>query len=181
MKELSFLMFLVALLFGISVIVRSIMYGKHPDSSYFYIPSQGMFNIIWGSIFYIGYGMLMYPETWVSYVLGVGNGLLLFYAYFLLRVKKFLLSPEKKGAEYIRKYLLKQLDKEQGREKKGEGYSYKKCLKILGLPPYCEVDSQEFATRFEQLTRVEESGKLPHPYLKEIIKKIAEARRKDSV
>ena len=83
MKELSFLMFLVALLFGISVIVRSIMYGKHPDSCYFYIPSQGMFNIIWGSIFYIGYGMLMYPETWVSYVLGVGNGLLLFYAYFL--------------------------------------------------------------------------------------------------
>ena len=80
MKELSLLMFFIALIFGLTVFVSSLFRSKNPDDSAFYIPSRGLFNIIWGSIFYIGYGMLMFPQPLITFTLGLINGVLIFYA-----------------------------------------------------------------------------------------------------
>ena len=74
MKELSLLMFFIALIFGLTVFVSSLFRSKNPDDSAFYIPSRGLFNIIWGSIFYIGYGMLMFPQPLITFTLGLING-----------------------------------------------------------------------------------------------------------
>ena len=73
MLELSFLMFMVGLFFGLSLFLRRITNPYHPDRTIFYIPSPMLFNVLWGSIFYIGYGILMYQENTVIYALFMQN------------------------------------------------------------------------------------------------------------
>ncbi len=172
MKELSLLMFFIALLFGMSVLIRSLIPGKNPDGSAFYIPSRGMFNIIWGSIFYIGYGILIYPDVQIAFILGIADGLLIFYALFLMQIKKFLLNPQKKGSAILRRYLEKQLDRCQKNDSGNKAYSFRKCMKILGLAPYTQPDSEQIAQRLQKLEELLQSGKLSHPYLPELLQKL---------
>lgn len=175
MKELSLLMFFIALIFGLTVFVSSLFRSKNPDDSAFYIPSRGLFNIIWGSIFYIGYGMLMFPQPLITFTLGLINGALIFYALFLVRVKNFLLKPQRKGAAFICRYLQKQLDRCRENDSDNQPYSYRKALKILGLPAYTTAESEDIAVRLQILHELEQSGKLPHPYLPELVSKTQQA------
>lgn len=172
MKELSFLMFCIALMFGLSILFRNIFMGKDPDSSDFYIPSRAMFNIIWGSIFYIGYGMLMTSSPIAVFIFATLNGLLIFYALFLLYAQKFLLTPQKKSPAFMRRYFEKKIDNCQTNDKNITAYSYRKVMKILGLPAYTPIDSEEIAKRLNILKTLHASGKLSHDYLPQIILQI---------
>lgn len=172
MKELSFFIFMAALFFGLSIFLHQLLNPKHPDRIAFYIPSRPLFNLLWGSIFYIGYGILIYPNEYTRFILGLINGLLLVYVITLIRVQNFLLKPNAKGSALIIKIINHSLDKARQQDSSNPNYSLKKSLKILGLPSYTAPNATTIQQRLNRLKTDSTSGKISHPYLKELILKI---------
>lgn len=136
MKELSFLMFMIALLFGVMVLARHLTNPNHPDRAVFFVPSRMLFNLLWGSIFYIGYGILMYPEPLIKIGLSILNGILLSYTLILISLKKYLLAPQKNMPKLVKQFLERRITAQQEVDKQTPHYTQRKALKILGLAPY---------------------------------------------
>lgn len=175
MKELSLFIFLLALFFGLNILLRSILRPDYKDRAPFFIPSNGMFNLLWGSIFYIGYGTLIYSSPSVRFALAFVNGLLLVYTFFLLAQKRFIMNPNRKGNRFISHYLEQQIEAAKKTDNCHPEYSRRKALKILGLPNYAAENKELIQTRLDILKQISENGKLSSPYLKEIISKTEQA------
>lgn len=170
MKELSFLMFMIALLFGVMVLARHLTNPNHPDRAVFFVPSRMLFNLLWGSIFYIGYGILMYPEPLIKIGLSILNGILLSYTLILISLKKYLLAPQKNMPKLVKQFLERRITAQQEVDKQTPVYTIRKALKILGLAAYNPENKEQINQRLDILRR-QAAENLPAPYLKTIIRR----------
>ena len=169
MKELSFLMFIIALLFGVMVLARHLTNPNHPDRTVFFIPSRMLFNVLWGSIFYIGYGILVYHDFHLRIGLSVLNGVVLGYTLFLIQVQKHLLHPEKPMPQYMSRFLEGRITAQQKIDELNHGYTIRKSLKILGLGPSA-IDTPEIISQRITALKGQQQHNLNTPYLELIIK-----------
>ena len=170
MKELSFLMFMIALLFGVMVLARHLTNPNHPDRAVFFVPSRMLFNLLWGSIFYIGYGILMYPEPLIKIGLSVLNGILLAYTLLIIKIQKELLNPGKKMPAFLAKFLTRKIAEQEKLDENAPHYTIRKALKILGLAAYNPENKEQINQRLDILRR-QAAENLPAPYLKTIIRR----------
>lgn len=151
MKELSFLMFIIALSFGVMVLARHLTNPNHANRTVFFIPSRMLFNVLWGSIFYIGYGILVYQDSYIQISLSVLNGVILGYTFFLIQIQKYLLHPERKMPIYISRFLEGRINAQQRIDEANQGYSVRKSLKILGLGPSAIENPTQIEQRLNAL------------------------------
>lgn len=172
MKELSFLMFMVGLFFGLTVLCRRITNPNHPDRAAFFIPSRMMFNLLWGSIFYIGYGILMFPDFWVRVFLSLLDIILLIYTLTMNNLKKRLLYTSSKISQTAQKIFDRAIEKQKELDKKNKNYSKRKVAKILGLAAYELEEKTLIVKRITALENALKTEQISNVYLKEIIKHI---------
>lgn len=175
MKELSFLMFMIGLIFGLSVFVRRLTSPYHPDRAVFGIPSRTTFNLLWGSIFYIAYGLLVYHHHGLRLTLGIIDGLLLGYTLFLLLLQHFILSPRMPVIKPLQNFLNRKISGQEKMDSLLPAYTRSRALSVLGLPRYTDNDDPAVQLRLEALKSAQKSGKITNSYLNEIIKKTAAA------
>lgn len=168
MKELSFLMFVIALLFGLIVLTRRFTNPNHPDRAVFFVPSRMLFNLLWGSIFYVGYGILMYPDPWIKISLSVLNCILLAYTLLIIKIQKELLNPGKRMPAFLTKFLTRKIAEQEKLDENTPVYTIRKALKILGLATYTPENKEQISQRLDILRR-QAAENLPAPYLKTII------------
>ena len=175
MFELSFLMFMVGLFFGLSILLRRITNPHHPDRTIFYIPSPMLFNVLWGSIFYIGYGILMYQENTVRLFLGIIEIILFLYTLLMIYIKHILKKNQAPYPIWIQKLLNRAIERQEKLDKKSGAYSQRKALKILGLPTYAKEDSEQLNKGLNKLKSLQGVGKIQAPYFETIIQQTAKA------
>ena len=175
MKELSFLMFMIGLIFGLSVFARRLASSYHPDRAVFSIPSRTTFNLLWGSIFYIAYGILVYHHHGLRLTLGIIDGLLLGYTLFLLLLQHFILSSRTAVIKPLQKFLDRKVSGQKKMDSLLPAYTRSRALSVLGLPRYTGNDSPEVQLRLNALKSAQKAGKITNPYLDEIIKKVTAA------
>lgn len=175
MLELSFLMFMVGLFFGLSILLRRITNPYHPDRAVFYIPSPMLFNVLWGSIFYIGYGILMYQENTVRLFLGIIEIILFLYTLLMIYIKHILKKNQAPYPIWIQKLLNRAIERQEKLDKKSGAYSQRKALKILGLPTYAKEDSEQLNKGLNKLKSLQGVGKIQAPYFETIIQQTAKA------
>ena len=175
MLELSFLMFMVGLFFGLSILLRRITNPYHPDRTIFYIPSPMLFNVLWGSIFYIGYGILMYQENMVRLFLGIIEIILFLYTLLMIYIKHILKKNQAPYPTWIQKLLNRAIERQEKLDKKSGAYSQRKALKILGLPTYAKEDSEQLNKGLNKLKSLQGVGKIQAPYFETIIQQTAKA------
>lgn len=168
MKELSFLMFVIALLFGVMVLARHLTNPNHPERAVFFVPSRMLFNLLWGSIFYVGYGILMYPEPLIKIGLSILNGGLLSYTLILIALKKYLLAPQKAMPKLVKQFLEQRIASQKEIDKQNPHYTQRKALKILGLPPYTLENPDLIKERISVLHQ-QTSNNLKSEYLPTIL------------
>ena len=175
MKELSFLMFMVGLFFGLTVLCRRLTNPNHPDRAAFFIPSRMMFNLLWGSMFYIGYGLLMFPDFWLRVGLSLLEIILLGYTLVMNDLRKKLLSSHIHTSRYEKKIFDHAIKKQQELDKNNKNYSRRKAAKILGLAAY-DLETDELQKkRIAALETAAQNGQIGHEYLPEIIKRVRQA------
>lgn len=175
MKELSFLMFMVGLFFGLTVLCRRLTNPNHPDRAAFFIPSRMMFNLLWGSMFYIGYGLLMFPDFWLRVGLSLLEIILLGYTLVMNDLRKKLLSSHIPPSRFAKKIFDHAIKKQQELDKNNKNYSRRKAAKILGLAAY-DLETDELQKkRIAALETAAQNGQIGHEYLPEIIKRIRQA------
>ena len=175
MKELSFLMFMIGLFFGLTVLCRRITNPNHPDRAAFFIPSRMMFNLLWGSIFYIGYGILMFPDFWLRLCLSLLVAILLVYTLIMNNLKKKLLSPDTNISQRAKKIFDRAIEKQKLLDKNTKNYSRRKAAKILGLAAYDLETPELINKRLTALENAKKQGQISNDYLNEIIKHIKQA------
>lgn len=175
MLELSFLMFMVGLFFGLSLFLRRITNPYHPDRTIFYIPSPMLFNVLWGSIFYIGYGILMYQENTVRLCLGIIEIILFLYTFLMIYIKHIIKKNRAPYPIWIQKLLNHVVERQEKLDKKSGVYSQRKALKILGLPTYAKEDSEQINKGLDKLKSLQGTGKIQAPYFETIIHQTANA------
>ena len=175
MLELSFLMFMVGLFFGLSILLRRITNPYHPDRAVFYIPSPMLLNVLWGSIFYIGYGILMYQENTVRLFLGIIEIILFLYTLLMIYIKHILKKNQAPYPIWIQKLLNRAIERQEKLDKKSGAYSQRKALKILGLPTYAKEDSEQLNKGLNKLKSLQGVGKIQAPYFETIIQQTAKA------
>lgn len=175
MLELSFLMFMVGLFFGLSILLRRITNPYHPDRTIFYIPSPMLFNVLWGSIFYIGYGILMYQENTVRLFLGIIEIILFLYTLLMIYIKHILKKNQAPYPIWIQKLLTRAIERQEKLDKKSGAYSQRKALKILGLPTYAKEDSEQLNKGLNKLKSLQGVGKIQAPYFETIIQQTSKA------
>ena len=175
MKELSFLMFMIGLIFGLSVFVRRLASSYHPDRAVFGIPSRTTFNLLWGSIFYIAYGILVYHHHGLRLTLGIIDGLLLGYTLFLLLLQHFILSSRTAVIKPLQKFLDRKVSGQKKMDSLLPAYTRSRALSVLGLPRYTNNDDPAIQLRLEALKSAQKNGKITDSYLSEIIKKVTAA------
>lgn len=175
MKELSFLMFMVGLFFGLSVLARRLTNPNHPDRTAFFIPSPMLFNVLWGSIFYIGYGILMFKTPLTQISLAIIEIALLGYTIWMHYLKHVMIKRQGSYPSFINKILNKAVAKQEQLDASFSDYSQRKALKILGLPIYAVEEPDKIRRQLNLLKAMADSKKISSPYLQTIIKRIESA------
>lgn len=135
MKELSFLMLIIAIITGLSVLLKNILHKDLENKTYFITPSTAYFNIAWGTLFYLGYGQLKTTSSILhnsfSFLIAL-TVVYLSYLYLLRRYlngrKIFIFSPLFKKIITVQAVKQNILDKSLNIP-----YSAEKSRKILGL------------------------------------------------
>lgn len=135
MKELSLLMLLIALIAGISWLIKNLFQKDLANKTYFISPSTPYFNIAWGILFYLGYGQLKTTSPILhnsfSFLIAL-TVVYLFYLYLLRRYlngrKIFIFSPLLKKIITVQAVKQNILDKSLNIP-----YPVEKSRKILGL------------------------------------------------
>ena len=177
MKELSFLMFLIAFA-AISIAFLSRVFRLNPSKqAFFYIPDTSRFNIIWGFVFYTAYGLIIAKTAWLRWGFVALIALLMTYLVYLYALKSFLSGHYSPIASLLSKIVnfkldaQKKLDKQLGDVK----YSPEKALKIMGLAPFALQRPELLQKRLTMLKNLQSSMTVKHSYLAEIIKNLSSA------
>lgn len=166
---------MVGLFFGLTVLCRRVTNPNHPDRAAFFIPSRMMFNLLWGSMFYIGYGILMFPDTRLRIFLGLLEVVLFTYTLTMNYLRKKLLLPTTKISPAARKIFDRAIEKQKKLDKNNQTYSRRKAAKILGLAAYELETDEAINKRITALENSAEQGQISNAYLAEIIKHIKQA------
>lgn len=130
MKELAFLMFFVGCAFALIKLLTR-FFAPQIRHIYFYIPSQMTFNILWGFIFYVGFGILTTHTFWMKVGLIAFLTILTIYLIYLYGLSRHFKNPHN---TYYNNLLNKKLQKQrQTDEAFNTPYTADEALKILGL------------------------------------------------
>ena len=174
MKELSFLMFLIALT-AILVSFLSRLFRLNPARQvFFYIPDTARFNIIWGFVFYVAYGLIIAKNVWISGCFAALIVILLFYLVYLYALKSFLSGHYSPVAGILTQIINRKLDAQKILDKKlGEKYSPEKSLKIMGLAQFALERPELLKKRLQMIKNLQSSMTIKHSYLSEIIRNLS--------
>lgn len=173
MKELSFLMFLIA----ISAILLTIcnkLFRLDQSKTVSIFPSKAKFNLAWGFIFYATYGLIIAKTFWLKTGFVCIIIILAAYLLYLYLLLNFLYNKPIFFRDLIRKILLWKFSRQQQKDKiyKLDRYSLEQTLRILGLPPFPAAQSGLITKRTEELKNISKKQDLSKTYLSEIIKKL---------
>lgn len=135
MKELSLLMLLIAIIVGMSWLLKNIFQKDLQNKTYFITPSAPYFNIAWGMLFYLSYGYLKTTTNTlynIFLILIAANAVYIIYLYLL---KKVLNGKKAFGTSaLIKNIITQQTLKQINLDKKlNIPYTTEKSRKILGL------------------------------------------------
>ena len=173
MKELSFLMLIVALLAtGLAWAERALKINQKSQAA-FYIPDVTRFNIVWGFIFYTGYGALISQKSWICYIVIILIVILFLYLIYLYAIQRFLLGRCAICTHILEKAVLMNISKQQKIDISLENCKYpkEKALKMLGIPVFADERAKLVQTRLETLKKLH----LSHPYFNNLVKNIEDA------
>lgn len=173
MKELSFLMFLIAFTAILWAFCNKI-FNLDQNKTVSIFPSKAKFNLVWGFIFYATYGLIIAKTFWLTigfYCIILMLALYLLYIYLL---KNFLIGKNIIFSKTITKILLWKIARQQQKDKvyKLKNYSINQILHILGLPSYAVEQAGLIVKRIEELKTIAEKQDFKQSYLIEIIKKL---------
>lgn len=132
MKELALLMFFVGCGYALTQLISRFS-KTQTRRFYFRIPSTASYNIIWGFIFYLGFGILTASHLWLKIIMAAAALLLFAYLVRLQLISKYLTEHH---PAFMAHTLSRQLNKQLTADDKfGHSYTPADALHILGLPP----------------------------------------------
>jgi hypothetical protein len=170
MKELSFLMLLIALIAtGLAWAERALKLNQERYAA-FYIPDVTRFNVVWGFIFYTGYGAIIAQKSWICYIFIILIVILFLYLIYLYAMRRFLLGNCAVCAHILKKVVLMKISKQQKIDNslKNCKYPKEKALKMLGIPAFADGRAKLIQTRLEVL----KNQNFSHPYFDKLVKNI---------
>jgi len=131
MKELALLMFCVGCGYVLTQFAGYFCRTK-TRPLYFRIPSAASFNILWGFVFYTGFGILSTASLSLKFILG---GFLLALLGCLVRQHLFGRYFTKQTPRFVGRLLTRSLHRQHETDMKfNEPYSRADALRLLGLP-----------------------------------------------
>ena len=173
MKELSFLMFLIAIT-AILLTLCNKIFRLDQSKTVSIFPSKAKFNLTWGFIFYATYGLIIaktfcLKTGFVCIIIMLAAYLL--YAYLL---KNFLHGQKIIFENTIIKILLWKISRQQQKDQtyKTSKYNLEQTFHLLGLHPYPENQSGLITKKIADLKNIAEKQEFKQSYLTEIIKKL---------
>lgn len=177
MKELSFLMFLIALAAIFIAFCNRVLKLNPRKQVYFYIPDTARFNIIWGFVFYASYGVLIAKTAWLKAAFAIFIALLMLYLGYLYAMKNFLSGHYTPLSSILEKIIISKLDAQKKTDIKigDTAYLPSKSLKILGLPAFAADRPEMIQKKINMLKKLQSSMKIRHSYLATIIKKVTKS------
>ncbi|MBQ1612005.1 MAG: hypothetical protein II085_00875 [Alphaproteobacteria bacterium] len=173
MKELSFLMLLVALtVTGIAWICDFLKLDVK-DKAVFYIPDRAKFNIVWGFVFYSTYGVMVAKYCAIGYVFVVLIAVLIGYLLYLYVLKKALSENKFVKFPIVQKIILHKIEHQKKFDKLSseQKYTKNKALKMLGVSKFAYNRKDIIHERLDVLKKCN----FQHPYYKTMIKYLEEA------
>lgn len=165
MKELSLLMLVVAIIILLTIFLKNIFY-KDSHRNFFFIPNTSNLNIIWGMIFYLGYGFLTTHNDNLKIIFAVLIIFSFFYAVYLHQLRRFF---NDKSSIAPLALINKKIMQQQSFDKNNPIYSPSQALKILGLHTSCIKNSQIILPRFDSLNQTYQNQKNLNSYFLEMI------------
>ncbi|MDO4184504.1 MAG: hypothetical protein Q4D11_04630 [Rhodospirillales bacterium] len=177
MKELSFLMFLIALAAIFIAFCNRVLRLNPRKLVYFYIPDTARFNVIWGFMFYAAYGILIAKTLWLKIAFAVFIALLLMYLFYLYAMKNFLSGHYTPLSSVLEKIIITKLDAQKKLDIKigDSSYLLVKSLKMLGLPAFAVDRPDMILKKINMLKKLQSSMQIRHSYLATIIKKLTKS------
>ncbi len=177
MKELSFLMFLIALTAIFSAFISNIFRLNPSKQVFFYFPDSSRFNIIWGFVFYAGYGLIIAQSLWLRIGFCGLIVLLLVYLTYLYMLKSFLSGHRILMQNLFAKIVSCKLDaqKELDRQLKWAPYTAAKAQKIMGLAPFALERPELLGKRLQMFKNLQSTMTIKHSYLNTVIKNLRNA------
>lgn len=173
MKELSFLMFLIAFTAILWTLCNKI-FNLDQNKTVSLFPSKAKFNLVWGFIFYTTYGLIISKTLWLTIGFDCIIITLSLYLLYIYLLKNFLNGKNIIFSKTITKILLWKIARQKQKDKvyKLKNYSINQILRILGLPSYAVEQAGLIVKRIEELKIVAEKQDFKQSYLTEIIKKL---------
>lgn len=174
MEGIGVFMMAVAVAFGATFMVSCFM-KKNENSVYFAPPTRSSFNVSWGLLFFIVYGMMMTRESewlWVFVLLATVDAVYLIYLYMM---RAFLSG---RNVPIVKNVVNWQTRKQQALDEVFAKYSKVKAAKILGLTVYeLKADNvKELAkNRYQRLKTLADMGNISEPYFSEMTRKAQDA------
>ena len=173
MKELSFLMFLIAFTAILWTFCNKI-FNLDQNKTVSLFPSKAKFNLVWGFIFYTTYGLIIAKTLWLKIGFIILIAILFIYLFYMYLLKNFLNGKNIIFSKTITKILLWKIARQKQKDKvyKLKNYSINQILRILGLPTYAVEQAGLIVKRIEELKTIAEKQDFKQSYLTEIIKKL---------
>lgn len=173
MKELSFLMFLIAFTAILWTLCNKI-FNLDQNKTVSLFPSKAKFNLVWGFIFYTTYGLIISKTLWLTIGFDCIIITLSLYLLYIYLLKNFLNGKNIIFSKTITKILLWKIARQKQKDKvyKLKNYSINQILRILGLPSYAVEQAGLIVKRIEELKTIAEKQDFKQSYLTEIIKKL---------
>lgn len=177
MKELSFLMFVIALTVILKIFIDRIFKLNSGRRVFFYIPDSARFNVIWGFIFYAGYGFIIAKSSFLRIGFGIVIVALFLYLAYLYAFKGFLSGHYGMLTGVLGKIAARKLDAQKILDKQlnEPKYSKEKALKMMGLAPFAAQQPELLQKRLQMLKNLQSSMRIKHSYLGTIIQNLKNA------
>lgn len=177
MKELSFLMFVIAVTAILKAFIDRIFKLNPSRRVFFYIPDSARFNIIWGFVFYAGYGFIIAKTPFLRIGFGLVILSMFFYLGYQYALKGFLSGHYGILTGLLGKIINLKLDAQKILDKQlGEPkYSKEKALKMMGLSPFAAQHPDLLQKRLQMLKNLQSTMRIKHSYLGAVIQNLKNA------
>lgn len=144
------------------------IFHKNPHRNFFFIPETSKLNIVWGIIFYLGYGFLTAHNFTLKISFGVIVIISLFYVIHLYQLRRFFTNR----ASIITPNLInKKIAQQQNFDKNHPNYSPAQALKILGLHASTIKKPEVILSRVDSLNKIYQTKKITNSYFPKMITK----------
>ena len=174
MKELSFLMFLIAIT-AILLTLCNKIFRLDQSKTVSLFPSKAKFNLTWGFIFYATYGLIIAKTAWLKIGFICIIAILAAYLLYIYMLKNFLYGKNIIFTGSITKILLWKIARQQQNDKtyKVKQYNHEQILHLLGLPAYAFEQKGLISKRIEELKNIAGKQAFKQTHLIKIIDKIS--------